>query len=156
MMKLKMNEVHSLGEEHSWGRFGHIRGTLPGYPRASILRSVITPLLHLFLLFYSPRIVGGGVAVSSSRESSPPRDRTPVSCNGRRILYHWAPGKLHVSAVLIHIFINDAIANTPAHRSQHESLIRKVKLIPIAKIMSKRIWTLKELWWTIPKQYTVF
>ena len=48
-------------------------------------------------------------------------------------------GKLHVSAVLIHIFINDAIANTPAHRSQHESLIRKVKLIPIAKIMSKRI-----------------
>ena len=30
------------------------------------------------------------VAISFSRGSSPPRDRTQVSCIGRRILYHWA------------------------------------------------------------------
>ena len=30
------------------------------------------------------------VAISSSRESSPSRDRTHVSCIGRQILYHWA------------------------------------------------------------------
>ena len=154
-MKLKIYEVHSLGEEHSRGRLGHIKGTLPGYARASIFRMCHKPPAAFVLLFYSPRIVEG-VAVSSSRESSPPRDRTPVSCNGRWVLYHWVPGKLHVSAVLIHIFINDAIANAPEHRSQHESLIRKVKLIPIAEILNKRIWTLKELWWTIPKQYTGF
>ena len=37
------------------------------------------------------------VAMPSSRGSSPPRDWTPVSfvsCIGRQILYHWAPGKL--------------------------------------------------------------
>ena len=30
------------------------------------------------------------VAISSSRESSWPKDRTSVSCIGRQILYHWA------------------------------------------------------------------
>ena len=30
------------------------------------------------------------VAISSSRESSQPRDQTQVSCTGRWILYHWA------------------------------------------------------------------
>ena len=33
------------------------------------------------------------VAISSSRDSSKPRDQTQVSCFGRQILYHWAPGK---------------------------------------------------------------
>ena len=31
-----------------------------------------------------------GVATSSSKASSQPRDRTHVSCIGRQILYHWA------------------------------------------------------------------
>ena len=30
------------------------------------------------------------VAISFSRRSSPPRDRTQISCIGRQILYHWA------------------------------------------------------------------
>ena len=29
-------------------------------------------------------------AISSSRGSSQPRDQTPISCTGRRVLYHWA------------------------------------------------------------------
>ena len=35
------------------------------------------------------------VAISFSRWSSPPRDRTCVSCNGRQILYHWANWEAH-------------------------------------------------------------
>ena len=33
------------------------------------------------------------VAISFSRGSSQTRDRTCISCVGRHILYHWAPGK---------------------------------------------------------------
>ena len=36
------------------------------------------------------------VAISFSRGSSPPRDRTPVSCIDRWILYHRAPWEAHV------------------------------------------------------------
>ena len=36
------------------------------------------------------------VAISFSRESSPPRDRTGVSCIGRQILYHWAAWEAQV------------------------------------------------------------
>ena len=35
------------------------------------------------------------VAISSSRGSSWPRDRTHVSCIGRRILYHWITWEIH-------------------------------------------------------------
>ena len=33
------------------------------------------------------------VAISSFRGSFQPRDQTCVSCIGRQVLYHWAPGK---------------------------------------------------------------
>ena len=35
------------------------------------------------------------VAMPSSRGSSQPRDRSSVSCIGRRILYHWATREAH-------------------------------------------------------------
>ena len=35
------------------------------------------------------------VPISSSRGSSRPRDWTHISCTGRQIPYHWAPGKLN-------------------------------------------------------------
>ena len=38
---------------------------------------------------FPSRNPGVGFAVSSSRGSSQPKDRTYVSCIGRRILYHW-------------------------------------------------------------------
>ena len=36
------------------------------------------------------------VAISFSRESSPPRDRIRVSCISRQILYHWATWETHL------------------------------------------------------------
>ena len=42
------------------------------------------------------------VAMPSSRGSSPPRDRTHVSCIGRRVLYHCATWKFRLSQ--IHVF----------------------------------------------------
>ena len=48
------------------------------------------------------------VAISSSRESSWPRDRTRVSCIsfiGRRILYRWAIGETHYHLLLQYTFI---------------------------------------------------
>ena len=42
------------------------------------------------------------VAMPSSRGSSPPRDRTHVSCIGRRVLYHCATWKFCLSQ--IHVF----------------------------------------------------
>ena len=38
-----------------------------------------------------------GVPISSSRGSSWPRDRTRISCTGRKILYHWATREALVS-----------------------------------------------------------
>ena len=43
------------------------------------------------------------VAISSSRESSQPRDQTHVSCIGRQILYHGATWE---TPVAIYLFIN--------------------------------------------------
>ena len=43
----------------------------------------------LFMGFFQARMLES-VAISPSRVSSPPRDRTGVSCLDRQILYHWA------------------------------------------------------------------
>ena len=40
------------------------------------------------------------VAISSSRESSWPRDQTHVSCIGGWILYHWATWEAHTSITM--------------------------------------------------------
>ena len=40
------------------------------------------------------------VAMPSSRRSSWHRDRTRVSCTGRRVLYHWATREAHCTQVL--------------------------------------------------------
>ena len=37
------------------------------------------------------------VAISFSRESSQPRNQTPISCIGRLILYHWTTREAHVN-----------------------------------------------------------
>ena len=49
-----------------------------------------------------------GVAISSSRGSSRPRDRTHVSCSSKQILYHWATWKTHVyvnTYMCVYIFV---------------------------------------------------
>ena len=37
-------------------------------------------------------------SISSSRGSSWPRDRIPITCAGRRVLYHWATWETQVSS----------------------------------------------------------
>ena len=44
------------------------------------------------------------VAISSSRGSSPPRDRMHIFCIGRRILYHWATWEAHSTRVVANIY----------------------------------------------------
>ena len=44
------------------------------------------------------------VATSFSRESSWPRDQTHISCVGRRILYHGATRKAHISYLRLSLF----------------------------------------------------
>ena len=48
------------------------------------------------------------VDISFSRGSSWPRDKIPVSCIGRRILYHWAPGKCLVLGIIVGMQITPA------------------------------------------------
>ena len=43
-------------------------------------------------------------AISSSRGSSPPRDRMHIFCIGRRILYHWATWEAHSTRGVANIY----------------------------------------------------
>ena len=47
-----------------------------------------------------PRQILVRVAVSFSRGSSQPRNRTHVSCIGRWVLYHWATWEAHLKAFI--------------------------------------------------------
>ena len=66
-----------------------------------------TPWIILFqdplsMGFFQARILEW-VAISFSRVSSQPRDRTLISYIGRQILYHWAPGKpIHMNIIEIY------------------------------------------------------
>ena len=49
------------------------------------------------------------VVISSSRESSWPRDQIPVSCIGRQILYHWATREVHFYKYKLLILLLDVM-----------------------------------------------
>ena len=72
--------------------------------RCSVVSNSLQPheLTRLLCLWDSPGILEW-VAISSSRGSSPPRDRAQVSCIsciGRWNFYHWAPGKPAMEAAV--------------------------------------------------------
>ena len=76
-------------------------------------RSVVCALLWLHALCSPGSSVHGvfltskleRVAISSSRVSSQPRDRTHVSCIGRRILYWWATWEAPISSQILPFII---------------------------------------------------
>ena len=58
------------------------------------------------------------VAVAFSRGSSQPRDRTCMSCIGRRILYHWTTSKAHMN-VLGTLHVNEKGLEVSEHGTQY-------------------------------------
>ena len=65
-------------------------------------------------------------AISFSRRSSQPKDRTCVSWIGRRILYHWATREAPIYRVYMSIPISQFISPSPPTPFSHE----KVNLVP--------------------------
>ena len=59
------------------------------------------------------------VAISFSRGSSPPSNRTCVSCIGRQILYHWTTRE---AWILKYHLINEIRSRKLAHWAEHHSL----------------------------------
>ena len=57
------------------------------------------------------------VAISSSRGSSQPRNQTPVSCTGRRVLYHWR----HLGSPKGWLVRNGMVAHTSECQSPNSS-----------------------------------
>ena len=57
------------------------------------------------------------VAISYSRESSRPGDRTHVSCTGRRILYHWAI-LLSILYIVVYFFLSQSLRSSLHSRSE--------------------------------------
>ena len=78
------------------------------------------------------------VAISSSRESSRPREQAGISCIGRKILYHWATGKPHNR--ILWIAIHQQIGQ-PKRNRQIFRIIQTSKTEPWREVFSYLSYT---------------
>ena len=80
------------------------------------------------------------VAISFSRESSPPMDETCVSCIGRRILYHWATCKAHPDLSVLDNYKRDP-SNLGTKRADEENRfpLRTSRFVQVQKASQVRL-----------------
>ena len=102
--------------------------SLPGSPVHGILQAILE-----------------WVVISFSRGSSWPRDRTPVSCIGRQILYKWATREIQINWAMYYVHGSDDSIIVGYHFFPNWSVVSKVPTkIPADFVFEKltiRLWS---------------